>query len=191
MWGLGLIGFSLVMDAVTGGLQDKVKARTKALNPEAGEKPVPTMHESMLWTNFSGFLVAIVLCATTGQMTEGVAFCWRNPEVINAIMVYSLASAVGQNFIYYTITQFNLLILTTVTTTRKIFTTVYSGLPQPGQPSCDGAMGRLRPRLRRPTARDCRGGRLPEEEEAGRSAGGGAAEYRGGDAAAIGGGGGR
>ena len=122
MWGLGLIGFSLVMDAVTGGLQDKVKARTKALNPEAGEKPVPTMHESMLWTNFSGFLVAIILCATTGQMTEGVAFCWRNPEVINAIMVYSLASAVGQNFIYYTITQFNPLILTTVTTTRKIFT---------------------------------------------------------------------
>ena len=29
-------------------------------------------------------------------------------------MVYSLASAVGQNFIYYTITQFNPLILTTV-----------------------------------------------------------------------------
>ena len=51
--GLVLIGFSLVMDAVTGGLQDKVKKRTKELNPEAGEKPVPTMHESMLWTNFS------------------------------------------------------------------------------------------------------------------------------------------
>ena len=141
MWGLDLIGFSLVMDAVTGGLQDKVKARTKALNPEAGEKPVPTMHESMLWTNFSGFLVAIVLCATTGQMTEGVAFCWRNPEVINAIMVYSLASAVGQNFIYYTITQFNPLILTTVTTTRKIFTTVYSVFRNPANRLAMGQWG--------------------------------------------------
>ena len=85
-------------------LQDKVKKRTKELNPEAGEKPVPTMHESMLWTNFSGFLVACALAVCTGQATEGVAFCMRNPEVINAIMIYSLASAVGQNFIYCKLT---------------------------------------------------------------------------------------
>ena len=45
--GLMLIGFSLVMDAVTGGLQDKVKKRTKELNPESGEKPVPTMHGAL------------------------------------------------------------------------------------------------------------------------------------------------
>ena len=55
----------------------------------------------------------------------------RNPEVLNAIMVYSLASAVGQNFIYYTITNFNPLVLTTVTTTRKIFTTLYSVFRDP------------------------------------------------------------
>ena len=89
------------------------------------------MHESMLWTNFSGFLVACVLALATGQLTEGIAFCMGNPEVINAIMIYSLASAVGQNFIYYTITQFNPLVLTTVTTTRKIFTTVYSVFRDP------------------------------------------------------------
>jgi len=124
--GLALIGFSLLMDAVTGGLQDKVKKRTKELNPEAGEKPVPTMHESMFWTNFSGFLVAGLLCIVTGQAVEGFKFCVRHPEVLNAVMIYSLASAVGQNFIYYTITQFNPLVLTTVTTTRKIFTTLYS-----------------------------------------------------------------
>ena len=94
--GLCLIGFSLVMDAVTGGLQDKVKKRTKELNPEAGEKPVPTMHESMLWTNLSGTIVAFALAIVTGQISSGLAFCMRNPEVINAILVYSLASAVGQ-----------------------------------------------------------------------------------------------
>ena len=156
-YGLGLIGFSLVMDAVTGGLQDKVK-RTIELNPDTTKKPVrrppsatlcarplqpglrrrsgptvftaghaphlqlahvpvlprsppppsarphfsfppsqvPTMHESMLWTNASGFLVAGVLCVVTGQATAGFAFCMRNPEVLTAIMIYSLASAVGQ-----------------------------------------------------------------------------------------------
>ena len=51
--GLVLIGASLLMDAFTGGLQDKVKKRTAELNPDAGEKPVPTMHESMFWTNCS------------------------------------------------------------------------------------------------------------------------------------------
>jgi len=130
-YGLALISFSLVMDAVTGGLQDKVKKRTAELNPDFPGKPVPTMHESMLWTNLSGCMVALVLGLFTGHITEGVAFCLKNPECMWAIVVYSLASAVGQNFIYYTITQFNPLILTTVTTTRKIFTTLYSVFRNP------------------------------------------------------------
>ena len=33
-YGLALISFSLVMDAVTGGLQDRVKKRTAELNPD-------------------------------------------------------------------------------------------------------------------------------------------------------------
>ena len=89
------------------------------------------MHESMFWTNWSGFLVAALLCLLTGQATEGTAFCTRHPEVLNAILIYSVASAVGQTFIYYTITQFNPLVLTTATTTRKIFTPVYSVFRNP------------------------------------------------------------
>jgi len=131
LFGLCLISFSLVMDAVTGGLQDKVKKRTAELNPECAGKAVPTMHESMLWTNASGCLVALVLGVVTGHITNGIAFCMQNPDCMMAIIVYSLASAVGQNFIYYTITQFNPLILTTVTTTRKIFTTIYSVFRNP------------------------------------------------------------
>ena len=129
-YGLTLILISLVMDAVTGGLQDKVKAKTKTLNAEAkGAKP--TMHESMLYTNLSGCLVAGVLAALAGHLTDGVAFCLKYPEVMNALVIYSLASAVGQNFIYYTITQFSPLLLTTVTTTRKIFSTLYSVFRDP------------------------------------------------------------
>ena len=218
--GLCLIGFSLVMDAVTGGLQDKVKKRTKELNPEAGEKPVPTMHESMLWTNLSGTIVAFALAIVTGQITSGLAFCMRNPEVINAILVYSLASAVGQvaapppapppargepgprrPFV-------RLAGLTcgvcprgrTSSTTRSRSSTrscsprrdeirrrsaalmrrasrahahrprvtgddhaqdLHDGLlgvPQPGQQPADGAVGRVRPRVRRHAARHCQAG---------------------------------
>merc|ERR1712226_1607670 len=59
-YGLVLIIISLLLDAVTGGLQDKVKKRTKELNPPKPGSTVavkPTMHESMFWINFSGCLV--------------------------------------------------------------------------------------------------------------------------------------
>ena len=55
----------------------------------------------------------------------------RPAQVLKAIMIYSLASAVGQNFVYFTLTQFDPLVLTTVTTTRKIFSTLYSVFRNP------------------------------------------------------------
>ena len=113
-----------------GGLQDKVKTKTKKLNADV-KAAKPTMHESMLYTNLSGCLVAGVLAFFAGHLTDGVAFCLKYPEVMQALVIYSLSSAVGQNFIYYTITQFNPLLLTTVTTTRKIFSTLYSVFRDP------------------------------------------------------------
>ena len=53
-YGLALIAASLLMDMFTGGLQDKVKVRTKELNPLVSGPKRPSMHESMLWTNASG-----------------------------------------------------------------------------------------------------------------------------------------
>jgi len=129
-YGLFLIVVSLIMDAVTGGLQDKAKKRTKELNVGMANAK-PTMHESMLYTNLSGCIVAVVLAFAAGQLTDGVAFCLKYPEVMQALIIYSLASAVGQNFIYYTVTEFSPLLLTTVTTTRKIFSTLYSVFRNP------------------------------------------------------------
>ena len=129
-YGLGLIGASLVMDFVTASLQDRVKSATRRLNP--GEKHAKTsMFESMLYTNASGVVVALALAARTGQLSSGVAFCSRHPEATRVVMNYALASVVGQLFIYFTITEFDPLVLSGVTTTRKIFSTVYSVLRDP------------------------------------------------------------
>ena len=51
------------MDAFTGGLQDKVKASTKALNPDGAGPKRPSMHESMLWTNLSVRLAGSLIAA--------------------------------------------------------------------------------------------------------------------------------
>ena len=129
-YGLTLIGVSLVMDAVTGGLQDRVKRTTKALNPKKTNAK-PSVYESMLYTNISGMFVAFGFAAVTGQLQSGLKACVAHVDLARAVLVYSLASAVGQNFIYYTITNFDVLVLTTVTTTRKIFSTVYSVFRNP------------------------------------------------------------
>eukprot|EP00227_Mantoniella_beaufortii_P012615 CAMPEP_0197575764 /NCGR_PEP_ID=MMETSP1326-20131121/1044_1 /TAXON_ID=1155430 /ORGANISM="Genus nov. species nov., Strain RCC2288" /LENGTH=346 /DNA_ID=CAMNT_0043138583 /DNA_START=85 /DNA_END=1125 /DNA_ORIENTATION=- len=130
-YGLTLIGLSLVMDFATSMSQDRVKAATKRANPGV-ERAKTSMFESMLWTNASGTLIALALALATGHLTDGVAFCTKNPEVTRAIGLYAVASVVGQLFIYFTITEFDPLVLSTVTTTRKIFSTVYSVLRSPG-----------------------------------------------------------
>lgn len=132
-YGLILIFLSLVFDAITGGLQDKVKVSTKILNPSHRKTAKPSAHESMLYTNLSGAIIAFAFAIVTGQIASGIEFCAKYPNVLKAIVSYSFASAVGQNFIYYTITSFDVLVLTTVTTTRKIFSTVYSVFRNPNQ----------------------------------------------------------
>jgi UDP-galactose transporter B1 len=129
--GLLLIGLSLLMDMFTGGLQDKVKKRTAELNPLVQGPKRPSMHESMMYTNASGFIMALALALITGHLFGGIKFCVKHPQVLNAIVVWALSSAIGQNFVYYTLTQFNPLVLTTVTTTRKIFSTLFSVFRNP------------------------------------------------------------
>ena len=73
-------------DAFTGGLQDKVKASTKALNPTASGPRRPTMHESMFYTNVAGCLVALVLALLSGHLVGGVKFSIAQPEVLLPIV---------------------------------------------------------------------------------------------------------
>ena len=129
-YGLAFIVLSLVMDFATAMMQDRVKVATRRANP-GRENAKTSMFESMLWTNASGTIIALILAAVTGQLAEGIAFCTRNPEVTSAIALYAVSSVVGQLFIYFTITEFDPLVLSTVTTTRKIFSTVYSVLRHP------------------------------------------------------------
>ena len=128
-YGLALIAASLLMDFITATLQDRVKAATRRLNPK-NPTARTSMFESMLWTNAGG-VAAAVLASATGHLSEGAAFSRRHPSVARAIAAYALSSVVGQLFIYFTITEFDPLVLSTVTTTRKIFSTVYSVLRNP------------------------------------------------------------
>jgi len=128
-YGLALIGLSLMCDGATGGLQDKVKAITKKINHDDDAKI--SMFESMFYTNASGAVVALILAIGSGQLTAGASMLAGSGALTMAVMMFAMLSALGQCFVFYTINEFGPLWLTTLTTTRKIFSTVYSVFRDP------------------------------------------------------------
>eukprot|EP01083_Nonionella_stella_P084244 233155_1 len=118
--GVVYIIMSLVLDGVTAGFQKRLKAETAA----AGVKPKP--YDFMFWTNLFMCLTAIVISGALNEVGPGLAFCTANPEIFEKICKFALCSAVGQSFIFYTIANFDPLVLSTVTTTRKIFSVLLS-----------------------------------------------------------------
>lgn len=118
--GVAYIIGSLVLDGVTAGFQKRLKAETA----KVGVKPKP--YDFMFWTNLFMCGTAAVVALGLGEFTSGLAYCAANPEILSKVVKFALCSAVGQSFIFYTISNFDPLVLSTVTTTRKIFSVLLS-----------------------------------------------------------------
>ena len=118
--GVAYIVLSLALDGVTAGFQKRLKAETA----KAGVKPKP--YDFMFWTNLYMCLSAVVVSLALNEVGAGLAFCSGNPEILSKIIKFAVCSAVGQSFIFYTIANFDPLVLSTVTTTRKIFSVLLS-----------------------------------------------------------------
>jgi len=118
--GIAFILLSLACDGLTGGLQDRIKKKSK----ERGVSAKP--YDLMFWTNLSMALVAVAVSLVLGDLTTGVNFTLKNPVILEKILKFAVCSAIGQSFIFYTISEFNSLVCTTVTTTRKVFSVLLS-----------------------------------------------------------------
>jgi len=118
--GLAMVLLSLSCDGLTGGLQKRIKGEAAARGVKA--KP----YDFMFWTNWFMLWTALVVAGAGGELGKGVAFCSENPVILNKIGRFALCSAVGQSFIFYTISNFEPLVCSTVTTTRKIFSVLLS-----------------------------------------------------------------
>ena len=118
--GLVFIFLSLAADGITGGMQKRLKAKTSTL----GIKPKP--YDFMFWTNLYMAATAAVIALTLGEFTTGIKFLLDNPSMLEKVLKFGICSAVGQSFIFYTISNFDPLVATTVTTTRKVFSVLLS-----------------------------------------------------------------
>jgi UDP-galactose transporter B1 len=82
----------------------------------------------MFHLNLYASLLLAALVAVSGQLAEGLAFCSLHPPAVPLIALAALSMAAGQNFIFFTLANFDALTLATITTTRKFFTIIVSAL---------------------------------------------------------------
>jgi UDP-galactose transporter B1 len=113
--GEALLLLSLFMDGVTGTVQEKMKNGYKT------EK-----YSMMFYMNFfSGvFLFGSILFSH--DLFKFVDFIQRYPFVLQRIALLSVAGAVGQVFIFKTVSDFGPLTLSIITTSRKLISVVLS-----------------------------------------------------------------
>ncbi|ETV80537.1 hypothetical protein H257_06794 [Aphanomyces astaci] len=115
VYGLGLLFVSLFLDGLTGSGQEQMVEQHK-----------PSVHQQMLNTNVWAVIYTGIGCVITGHGIHGLNFCLANPEIYQSLLYFSICSALGQNFIYFTLQRFSALTCTTITTTRKFFTILAS-----------------------------------------------------------------
>merc|ERR1712039_712273 len=111
---------SLMLDGVTGGVHDALKAKCKDLKIKA--KP----YDMMFWTNFFMMVVGALAALSMGEFATGSAYILANPAILPKVLAFGACSAIGQSFIFFVVSEYGPLKNATVTTTRKIFSVLLS-----------------------------------------------------------------
>jgi UDP-galactose transporter B1 len=135
-WGLLLLGINLLFDGLTNSTQDHI---FQTFRPYSG--PQMMCANNIMSTLVTGtyLLVSPWLVATglgewlgmdvagnAGELTAALDFMGRYPAVWKDVLGFAACGAVGQVFIFYTLSTFSSVLLVTVTVTRKMFTMILS-----------------------------------------------------------------
>merc|ERR1719270_3013360 len=120
--GSGLVGVgeilllvSLTCDGLTGAVQERMKL----------EHATKSGHMMLAMNKWSCGYLAVALLGS-GEGIEFVSFIQRHPAVIWQLATFSVASALGQFFIFMCVSEFGPLPCSIITTTRKFFTVLGS-----------------------------------------------------------------
>lgn len=88
----------------------------------------PTAVETMFYINGYALVMLIPLAVVTGQMGEGIRLLKDTEQLRISITILTGVVSVGQIFIFLCISWYSSLVTTTITTTRKFFTILFSVL---------------------------------------------------------------
>ncbi|OAA43067.1 UDP-Glc/Gal endoplasmic reticulum nucleotide sugar transporter [Metarhizium rileyi] len=136
IWGLLLLGINLLFDGLTNSTQDYI---FQTFRPYSG--PQMMCANNMMSTLVTGlylltspYLVAtgigewlgMDVAGSAGELTAALDFMRRHPAVWTDVLGFAACGAIGQVFIFYTLSTFSSVLLVTVTVTRKMFTMILS-----------------------------------------------------------------
>ncbi|KAK8088010.1 hypothetical protein PG997_002971 [Apiospora hydei] len=135
-WGLLLLSINLLFDGLTNSTQDYIFS---AFQPYTGPQMMCANNLMSTAVTASYLLLSPWLVQTgigewlgmdvagsAGELGEALQFMARNPSVWADVLGFAACGAVGQVFIFYTLSTFSSVLLVTVTVTRKMFTMILS-----------------------------------------------------------------
>ncbi|EWC43449.1 hypothetical protein DRE_07590 [Drechslerella stenobrocha 248] len=120
LYGLLLLGINLLLDGVTNSTQDHMFATSGGLVTGPQMQCGLNLVSSVLTAGW------LVVNPWSSELGDAVGFMRENPEVAGDVVGFALCGAVGQVFIFYTLSRFGSLTLVTVTVTRKMFSMILS-----------------------------------------------------------------
>mmetsp|Transcript_24155 Transcript_24155/g.66930 ORF Transcript_24155/g.66930 Transcript_24155/m.66930 type:complete len:352 (+) Transcript_24155:126-1181(+) len=124
--GMLLLAISLGMDGFLGAFQGMLK-RPGTGPIEKRQRP-PTAVETMYFINAYALFLLVPLAMITGQWGEGIRLLKDNEQLRINISILTGVVSIGQIFIFLCIAWYSSLVTTTITTTRKFFTILFSVL---------------------------------------------------------------
>jgi UDP-galactose transporter B1 len=117
-WGYGFCLVNLLLDGYTNSTQDNIKKRY----------PKTSGWDIMLGMNLWSSVYSLYMFIPGAGGFEAIHFCKQHPEAAWDILWFCVCGAIGQNFIFMTISMFGSLANTTITTVRKFFSILVSSL---------------------------------------------------------------
>ena len=88
----------------------------------------PTAVETMMYVNIYSLFFLFPLAGVSGQLGEGIRLLKDSEQLRMNLTILNGVVSVGQIFIFLCISWYSSLVTTTITTTRKFFTILFSVL---------------------------------------------------------------
>ncbi|CAG7924140.1 unnamed protein product [Penicillium olsonii] len=140
-WGIFLLAINLLLDGLTNTTQDHVFSSPKLYTRFTG--PQMMVAQNVLSTALTAaYLLVMPHLSQSGvlhnllpfpippsnetELYGAISFLSRHPEALKHVLGFAACGAIGQLFIFHTLSRFSSLLLVTVTVTRKMLTMLLS-----------------------------------------------------------------
>ncbi|KAH6610370.1 hypothetical protein Trco_000390 [Trichoderma cornu-damae] len=135
-WGLLLLSINLLFDGLTNSTQDYI---FQTFRPFGGPQmmcannimstAVTSLYllgSPTLVSTGVGEWLGMDVAGSAGELNAAIEFMTKYPAVWKDVLGFAACGALGQVFIFYTLSTFSSVLLVTVTVTRKMFTMILS-----------------------------------------------------------------